>query len=226
MLERLVDILGGHSLQVGYGFVFLVLVLCGFGLPVPEDVILVTGGVLAWIDCDLEVATIGGMIRDPGLIAMVCVGLAGILAGDSVIFFMGRRLGAHVAEIRPLRRMVPPEKLERVEKLIRRRGKVVVAIARFLPGLRAPTFFAVGHARLPYWEFLFIDGLAALVSAPLWVCIGFFFGANIEEAARTAARFSHFTLLAVFVVLGVLLFRWLQGRRAAQAQAASGGERD
>ncbi|HTN53896.1 MAG TPA: DedA family protein [Anaeromyxobacter sp.] len=226
MLGRLVDLLGGYSLQFGYGFVFLVLVLCGFGLPMPEDVVLVTGGVLAWLESDLEVATFGGMLRDEGLLLMIAVGLVGILAGDSVIFWAGRRFGARVADFRPLRRLVTPEKLERVEKLMRRRGNVVVVIARYLPGIRAPTYFTAGHARLPYWEFLLFDGAAALVSAPLWVCVGFYFGSNIEEAARWAGRFSHYILIAVSVVIVAIWLRWLQARRAGAGAAESDAERD
>ena len=218
MLERLVDILAGETLRVGYGFVFLALLLCGFGLPLPEDVVLVTGGVLAWLASDLEVATLGGMCRDAGLLTMVGVGLAGILAGDSWIYLMGRRFGVRVADFRPLRRMITPEKLELVEKRIRKRGNVVVIVARFLPGIRALTFFTVGHARMPYWEFLLFDGAAAVVSAPLWVCIGFYFGSNIQEAARAASRFGHYILAAALAVVGALLFRWLQGRRAQQQQ--------
>src|SRR5512146_865151 len=170
MLERLVDALGGHSLDVGYAFVFAVLLLCGFGLPMPEDVVLVTGGVLAWLSSPLESPSIRALATDPGLHTMAAVGLAGILAGDSVIYWMGRRLGVRVAEFRLLRRLVPPDKLEEVEKRLRRRGKIVVVVARYLPGLRAPTYFTVGHSRMPYWQFLMFDGLAAMVSAPPWAC--------------------------------------------------------
>ncbi len=226
MLERFVEMLADQTLRVGYGFVFMVLVLCGFGLPMPEDAVLVTGGVLAWLASDLQVATMGGMVRDPGLATMILVGLAGILAGDSWIYLMGRRYGVRVADFWLLRRILSPEKLELVEKRIRRRGNVVVMIARFLPGLRAPTFFTVGHARMPYWEFLLFDGGAALVSAPLWVCIGFFFGSNIQDAARAASRFGHYILAAVLVVVLGLTLRWLQARRAGQPAAAEGGERD
>src|SRR5512133_3810695 len=220
MLERLVDLLAGNSLDIGYAFVFVVLLLCGFALPMPEDVVLVTGGVLAWLSSDLEAASFAGMVRDPGLVAMVVVGLLGILAGDSVIFMAGRRFGHRVADFRPLRRIITPEKLELVEKKVRTRGNVVVMFARFLPGLRAPTFFTVGHARMPIWKFLMFDGAAALVSAPLWVCLGFWFGSDLEEAARVASRFSHYILLGVAVVLGALALRWLQGRRGATAKGA------
>ena len=214
MLARLVDLLAGNSLDIGYAFVFLVLLLCGFGLPMPEDVVLVTGGVLAWLSSDLDSASFGGMIRDPELLAMVLVGLSGILAGDSVIFIAGRRFGHRVADFRPLRRIITPEKLELVEKKVRTRGNVVVMFARFLPGLRAPTYFTVGHARMPYWKFLLYDGAAALISAPLWVCLGFWFGSDLEQAAHVASQFSHYILLGVAVVLAALALRWLQARKA------------
>ncbi len=227
MLERLVDLLGGHGLHVGYAFVFLVLCLCGFGLPMPEDVVLATGGVLAWLASDLEKVTWRGMIGDTGLIAMVVVGLVGILTGDAVIFLAGRRFGHRIADVGPLRRIITPAKLEAVEKLIRRRGNLVVIVARFLPGLRAPTFFTVGHARMPLWEFLLFDGAAALVSAPLWVCLGFWLGSDLEALAREASRFSHVILLAVGVVLFALWVRWWQARRAAAVPApAPETERD
>jgi membrane protein DedA with SNARE-associated domain len=221
MLERLVDLFAGHSLHVGFAFVFLVLLLCGFGLPMPEDVILVTGGVLAWLWSDVDQVTFAAMLRDEGLLTMIGVGMAGILAGDSVIFWAGRRYGSRVAEFAPLRRMITPEKLELVERKIRKRGNVVVLFARFLPGLRAPTFFTVGHARMPYWEFVAFDGTAALVSAPVWVCLGFWFGDDLHAAARVAGRFGHYILIAVGVALLALLVRWLQNRKSA-AEAGPG----
>ncbi len=224
MLERLVDLLAGNSLGIGYGFVFVILLLCGFGLPMPEDVVLVTGGVLAWLASDLESVSLAGLLHDRGLFVMILVGLSGILAGDTVIFLAGRRFGHRVADFRPLRRIITPKKLELVEKKVRTRGNIVVMFARFVPGLRAPTFFTVGHARMPLWEFLLFDGAAALVSAPLWVCVGFWFGSDLEEAARVAGRFSHYILLAVAVVMAALAARWLQGRRAGPA--AAGPEAD
>ncbi len=174
-----------------------------------------TGGVLAWVASDLDVATFSGMLHDPQLLTMSAVGLAGILAGDSVIFVAGRKFGHRVAEFGPLRRVITPEKLEYVEKKVRTRGNVVVVFARFLPGLRAPTYFTVGHARMPYWKFMLYDGAAALISAPVWVCVGFYFGSDIQEAARVARQFGHYILLGVIVILLGLALRWLQARRAA-----------
>jgi membrane protein DedA with SNARE-associated domain len=224
MLEHLVE-MGGQSLQFGYVVVFAALFLCGFGLPLPEDIILMAGGILAWRASPLEQATIHAMLRDEGLIWMIGVGLSGILVGDTIIFLAGRRFGVRVADFRPLRRIITPEKLEKVEKLMRRRGDLVVVLARYVPGLRAPTYFTAGHARMPMWEFVLLDGLAALISAPVWVCVGFYFGSNLEAAALEARRFREYILLAVGVVALLLAARWwhlrrVRARKEAEAAAA------
>jgi membrane protein DedA with SNARE-associated domain len=223
VLERLVDHLQSHSLGLGYAAVFALLLAAGFGFPLPEDVPLIAGGVLAWLASPIETPTLAGMLTDPGLQGMVAVGLAGILVGDSVIYWAGRVLGRRVAEVWPFRTLITPEKLERVERLLRQRGKIVVVVARFLPGLRAPTYFTVGHSRLPFWEFLLFDGMAAVVSAPLWVCLGFWLGDDIERAAREGSRFGQYILAGVGLVVAVLLGRaWLRRRRARRAVPPQG----
>jgi len=213
VLERLVDHLQNQSLGLGYLAVFGLLIAAGFGFPLPEDVPLIAGGVLAWLASPIEAVTLRGMLTDRGFQVMVAVGLSGILVGDSVIYWAGRVVGRRVAEVWPFRKMITPEKLERVEGLLRKRGKIVVLVARFLPGLRAPTYFTVGHSRVPFWEFLAFDGLAALISAPLWVCLGFWFGDDIERAARAGSKFGSYVLTGVVVVVVVLLGRsWLRRR--------------
>jgi len=219
VLERLVEYLQSQSLGLGYATVFGLLLAAGFGFPLPEDVPLIAGGVLAWLASPLEAPTLAGMLADSGLQGMVAIGLAGILVGDSVIYWAGRRFGRRVAEVWPFRRIITPEKLERVERLLQQRGKIVVIVARFLPGLRAPTYFTVGHSRLPFWEFVLFDGLAAVVSAPLWVCLGFWLGDDIERAAREGSRFGHYILAGVLLVIAVLLGRaWMRRRRETRAQ--------
>lgn len=205
MLESLVALLSGNSLLVAHALVLLFLVMCGLGLPLPEDIVLVTGGVLAWLASPVEPLTLGTMLTHAPTLTMVATGLLGILVGDSTIFFAGRHLGGRVADSRLLRRLVTPSKVRKVESLMRRRGSVVVMLARFLPGLRAPTYFTVGHSRFPYWRFLLYDGLAALVSAPLWVLLGYWFGDDIRRAAETAGRFSHIVVAIAVVLLAIAI---------------------
>lgn len=57
-----------------------VLVICGFGVPIPEDLTLVTGGVIS-----------GMGYTNPHI--MFAVGMLGVLAGDGVMFAAGRIWG-------------------------------------------------------------------------------------------------------------------------------------
>ena len=63
--------------QFGYFAVFLVLVLCGFGIPIPEDVTLVAGGVISGLGYT-------------NVHIMFAVGMAGVLVGDGLMFLLGR----------------------------------------------------------------------------------------------------------------------------------------
>lgn len=224
MLEQLVEILSSHSILAAHGFVLLVLLLCGLGLPLPEDVVLVTGGALTWLAFPVEPVSVAGMLAQPPVWAMIGTGLLGCLAGDALLFFAGRRLGSRVAQIPLLRRVLSPAKQRRVEHLTRRYGRRVVFIARFMPGLRSPTFFMTGHAGLSFWKFLVFDGLAALLSVPLWVCLGYYFGDDLRLAAQTASRFSHYLLAGVLLVIAAMVGRALYHRRS-RSRGLSGGSR-
>ncbi len=69
-----------HFTYVG---LFLVLLLCGRGLPVPEEIALLTGGFLVH----------RGITQYPITLAVY---FAGVVAGDNSLFFLGRRFGSHL----------------------------------------------------------------------------------------------------------------------------------
>ena len=84
-------------------------------------------------------------------------------------------------------------------------------MARFMPGLRTPLFFATGSYHVPFWKFFMLDGIAALISVPLWVYVGFLFGENLEELERVMrnAQAGIFTALGLIIafVIGAYFFK-------------------
>lgn len=175
---------------------FLILILCGLGLPVPEDVVLVAAGALAEID--------GRSWLETSLV-MYC----GVMLGDSTIFFAGRFLGAKLRSSRGFQRYFSEKKQAKVEDLFDRYHSWVLFVGRFLPGLRAPIFFTAGSTRVRYLKFFFFDGLAALISVPFFVWLGhwlwFKFSDDIAELERMLSRTQSYTMLFAGLVLLIVV---------------------
>ena len=179
----------GPAAYVG---VLFVLITCGLGVPLPEDVPLITGG---------YVASRGG-----SLTAMILVGLAGILIGDSIIFRFGQTYGEKLLETR-LGKHIPGERVQRTIHLFEKHGPKFIMVARFVPGLRAVTYFVAGTTGVQYWKFILYDGIAACVSAPAWVYLGYWAGK--KKAIRLAFHYAQRAQRDILLVLAALAVSWL-----------------
>ena len=146
----------------GYAAVFFVLVVCGFGVPIPEDITLVAGGVIS----GLGYANVH---------LMFVVGMAGVLVGDGIMFLLGRHFGEQILRFKPVRKLMPPKRYAQVQEKFDKYGNYVLFVARFLPGLRSPIFLTAGMSgKVSFWRWLVMDGIAALISVPIWVYLGNF----------------------------------------------------
>lgn len=187
-----------------YPAVFLLLVLCGLGAPLSEDVVLLTGGVVA--------AESGA-----SLVWMVVVGYLGVVAGDTLLFALGRRLGLRLRAHPWLARLLLHPRVELLRALLARRGLLAVVLIRYLPGLRAPGFLLSGLSNMPLRHFLLADGLSALLPAALLTWLGYRFGHAVLREVQVGL---HWLLAgaAVAVVVG-LTVGWL--RRRARGRSSS-----
>lgn len=189
-----------------YPAVFLLLVLCGVGAPLSEELVVITGG--------LVVAHSGASLPLMALAAYL-----GIVAGDSALYRIGRSLGPKVFSHPRLSKMLTPARIAFLQKLVVRRGGGAVFLARFLPGLRAPAFLLAGATGLPYRRFLLADAAAAWIPAGGMTWLGFRFGPQVLADVQGGLRW--LLLSAVTVGLGVLGVRWV--RRRAAVRATRGG---
>lgn len=198
MLESLLDLLQESSFSL-WG-PFLILLLCGLGLPIPEDIVLMVAGMLAQDDGRSWIATATLMY-------------IGVLGGDSIIFILGQRYGTRLLAWEMTHNLFPPKKQARVQRLFERHGSIVLLIARFLPGLRAPIYSTAGAMKVSYLKFLFFDGVAALVSAPVFVWLGHWLWAKFDEdlqqlnAALSRSEWYTVGIASTAVLILVLIWR-------------------
>ncbi len=203
MLETLLEHFQGTPLSL-WGPFFLLL-LCGLGLPLPEDIVLITAGML-------------GVIDGHSWIKVSVFMYLGVLTGDSAIFYAGRRFGVGLLKAAWFQRFLPPAKQVRVVEFYAKHGAKGLFIGRFLPGLRAPIFFSAGSLNVSYLKFLFYDGLAAIISVPVFVWLGHWlwlkFADDFSAMERTLSRTHTYTLWGTVAIVVLLVAgAWLWKRR-------------
>ena len=114
-----------------YAGLFIILLLCGLGMPLPEDVALLAGGYMVH----------RGITRYPITLA---VALVGVVAGDNSLFFIGRRFGTGIVKYFGVARPGRQLQIERIQAFMRRHGHRAIFYARFLAGLRALIYLSAG----------------------------------------------------------------------------------
>ena len=136
---------------------------------------------------------------------MVACAFAAVLAGDSIMVLAGR-FGARLPFAR---RCVGAARLAAVERAFARHGVVLLALGRFVPGLRAALFVAAGAARLPFRRIALADGAAALVSVSAWIAIGWRLAAHLDRARAIIgdARVVFLVVAAVAVAVASPMWR-------------------
>lgn len=191
-----------------YIVIFGILLLSGFGLPIPEDIVLILAGYL----CGRGVAN--PWIMFPGT-------LLTIVGSDLIVYILGRRYGHHVPKLPVLRRFLSDARLARTERKLHQHGGKFIFMVRFLPGLRTAAYFTAGTFKIPLWKFLLYDGSAALISVPIVLVLAYVFSDQVDRVYEWVAEGQLAAGgLVVLVIAAVLLVRWwLRRRRRANVHA-------
>lgn len=169
----------------GYLAIFVATALENLGIPVPGEIFILIAASFA----------LHGKIFLPLVIA---VGAAGAVAGDSVIFFIGR-FGGRKAIIK-LRDWLALDRqtLEKMDSFYHRRGPYAVVFGRFVTGGRFTVAITSGASGTMSWgKYAFFDYLGALIWAGAFGIIGYYFANQISAALNILTRSS--------VLLGIVL---------------------
>jgi membrane protein DedA with SNARE-associated domain len=180
-----------------YVAIALVLFLAGLGVPIPEDIPLIYGGVMAGqgkMDVTIHF-----------LISMIF-----ILIGDSCLYFIGKKISSGHGQIEQTRskpsrldKLLKPEMRTKVQSYFDRYGSWAVFFGRFVAGVRGAVFLTAGITGFPLKRFILLDGLAALISVPVWIGLGFWFGKRwtvILELMKTYQLYVFAGLISIGII--------------------------
>jgi membrane protein DedA with SNARE-associated domain len=182
-----------------YFGIFAALVAAGIGFPIPEEIPVVTGGVMS-----------GHASQDPDsqlrwwIMLPVC--FAGVVISDGLLYGVGRLWGPRLLQYRWIKtKLLPPERLQEIQDNFHKYGVVVLLFARLLPGIRSPMFITAGIMRLPFTKFLLADSIYAVPGVSLLFFLGFWFTDQFLAVVKKAEPLKPLIVVVVLTAIGTYL---------------------
>lgn len=171
--------------QLGYFGIALILVMGGFGLPIPEEAPVLLAAILSR----------NGQLNGP-MAFSACLG--GILLGDFLVYAVGYRYGERVLSIPLTRRLLTKARETQIKGYFHRHGFKILVLGRFAVGFRTAAYLTAGILKLPPLKLLLTDLVAALLSTTLVFLLGYLFAHQIEKGLHEAQQW-----VAIAIAVGV-----------------------
>ncbi len=199
-----------HFDQFGYQGVFFALLAAGFGFPIPEELPVLTAGIMVGHE--------GTTLRWYYMLPVV---MAGVVVGDGVLYGAGRIWGRRLLNLGFVRRnFVPLDKQEQIEKNFAERGIWVLLGVRLLPGIRAPVFIMAGVLKVPLGRFLLADALYAIPLVNILFWLAYFLTDQVLEIFHKINEYRSLVIVAVLSgVTGALIQKYVIGRSVSTGEA-------
>ncbi len=199
-----------------YALIIALLTASSFGLPFPEEIVLLTAGLLAHIGSNPHLyppPTPDAVGVSIPVTAMVC--FLAVFLSDFLVFWLGRHYGTRMLNHRWTQKLISPQGYEKIADWTKKFGPLACGVFRFTPALRFPGHFACGATGIKYSTFILVDGTAALLSVPTQVLLMAYFGEQILGLLKDV-KIALLSIIGVIAVIFIAKRLWAR-RKAAQA---------
>lgn len=195
--------------QYGYLGIFLGLIASGCGFPIPEELPVITAGII-----------VGHEGTNLKWYVMLPVIIVGVVLGDGALYGAGRLWGDRLLRIGWVQRhLVPPDKRAEIEKNFHDRGIAVLIGARLLPGIRTPIFIMAGVMKLPVGKFLLADGLYAIPGVNILFWLSYYLTDQVMAVFNQIEQYRPLVMVAILsAVAGALLYKFLASRKVSTGE--------
>lgn len=190
---------------VGVLAIFLVLFVECFGVPSPDEIILLFSGYLV-------------SAHRFSYPVVIVAAVSGSTVGATGAYLLAR-LGGRKIMLKYFRFIFrTPERLAYWEAYFARRGDIIVLIGRILSGVRAVISYPAGLFEMPYWRFLLYTVVGSLIWALIAVTVGYILGPHVVSALAASKRYEVPLAVAV-VVLIALWYVYDRGKKKRQTKS-------
>lgn len=177
--------------QYGYWALFFSLWLGIVGMPLPDEMIVMSGGFL------------GSMEKMSVLKAFILTYL-GVVSGLSLGYFLGKGFGHKIVD--NLLKKKKAKYLVKSKELIDRYGHFALVISYFIPIVRHIIPYLVGMNKMPFLKYAMYSYTTGFIWTLLYFTLGLFFGKHIEYISDLATRYGIY--FGIFVAIVCCLYYW------------------
>lgn len=185
----------------GATFIFFAFIVCGIGLHISEDFLLIPAGVAIYH---------GQMQWGETLLAAY----GGLVIGDTIWIWMCRHFGTRIIHSKRLKRLMHPRRLLEAKYAMEQRGTVVLILARFIPGTRTAALTMTGVLHMPWWKFLAVELITVAITAPIQVSIGWIGAAGYDHAKALGSLLTIGLAVSALGVGAWFAWTWVKESRA------------
>ncbi len=193
-LESVLDLIR----QYGYLSLFFLLWLGIVGMPIPDEAVVMTGGMIV---------AFGLLEPFPALL----VTYLGVISGLTLGYVLGRLIGEPILQFL-IRKINKQEYISRSYKLLVSYGSYTLCISYFFPVVRHVVPYLVGVGKMPFREYALFSYTTGFVWTLLFFSLGYFFGASIEQISRAVYAYGLYSVL-VAPAAALAAWYWWQYRR-------------
>ncbi len=188
-----------------YGLVVGLMFASSFGLPLPEEVTIISASLTAFMATHphkYPPPYPDAVGVNPYTLAVIC--LISVFASDYFIYWIGSYFGDKLVRHPRWAKHFEGKSFKRVQRWIHEYGTLAPFIFRFTPGLRFPGHMMCGAIGLPRWKFILVVGTAAAITVPTQVILISIYGEvilSILNKIKIVAIVGAFVACIAFIVI-------------------------
>lgn len=175
--------------HISYFGTFVLMVLSGHLVPVPEEVVLLLVGYASGIGLSNVYFT--------AVFAML-----GVIVGDSMLFYLSRHGNRYVEK---LKNRIAPQKLAKYERMMSAHAGKTIFASRFIVGMRFFSPILAGMLKIKWRTFLAWNIPAIIIYVSFFIFLGYHFNTDIARLITEVKLARHIIFILLITVIGLIL---------------------
>ncbi len=196
-MDTLVEWMIAHA-EHAHWYIFFSILLAGLNIPLSADLIIIIAAILA------------ATVIPENTYLLFCSVFIGCILSAQLAYFVGRFLGPKLQKLRYFAKILPPERMRKIQNFYEKHGFLTLIIGRFIPfGIRNAIFMTTGMSKFHFGKFAVRDAIACFI----WSGASFYAFYALGNNYQKLKSYSHIFNILIFLLFSVALIAFIWYKR-------------